>query len=127
VDVEVQVFSGRANPRFRLSPEHERALTARLATLRLPPTPPPPRRLGYQGFVVFADTPAGGRWPVLHVYGGAVTVLYGPYPRTYRDVAHIEAWLRSLADAAGMGPLLDAQSEDQPWLRVDRGAPDEPA
>lgn len=104
VRVEIDVFSGRPNPSWALSPAEAGDLAARLRDLPREGRPRP--RLGYRGFVVHRPDPRGGSWPWLHVGGGAVEVFAGAGRGCYRDVAGIEEWLVALADREGFGALL---------------------
>ncbi len=84
--VELDLFSGRPNPRWRLDPgdaEEFRALTAGLPPAG-PVAQPPSPGLGYRGFTVTdADR-------VIHVFAGRVTE--GTTSRTDRDRS-LEHWL----------------------------------
>ena len=56
MEVEVDLYSGRPNPRFRLAPAAAAELMRRIAAL--PPLPGPAavsERLGYRGFRIEAD------------------------------------------------------------------------
>jgi hypothetical protein len=87
VNVELDVFSGRANPRWVLDTFTAQQLRALLD--ELPPAPEPARAspgLGYRGF---RGTDGTARW---HAFGGVVTVDGTVFADPRRRV---ERWLLS--------------------------------
>jgi hypothetical protein len=102
--VEVDLFSGRPNPGWVLSPPEAAELLARLRALAPGGEPPPAPGLGYRGFLVHRAGPAGAR-PWLRVRAGAVQAVDGSRPALFRDTAGVEAWLREQAERRGMGPF----------------------
>jgi len=99
--VELDVFAGRPNPHWVLSPEAESELRQMIDRLQEPAEPVPPR-LGYRGFVVLTRTDAWSR--SARVLDGTVSVEAG----SFRDTEGIESWLERQAEHAGLGEVLDA-------------------
>jgi len=81
VEVTLDVFSGRPNPRWPLTAAQTAELAQRLAQLRQTPSGPlrEPPDLGYRGLQVNRgeDASLPGPGP-LHVYRGIVTLPVGP-------------------------------------------------
>jgi hypothetical protein len=105
--VELQVFTGVANPRFVVTGNEAIELRrlidafAESTDARLQP------RLGYQGMIVYALAPAGTWYPWLSIANGAATVINGPFPgRSYRAEA-LEQYLLEAARRVGLGNVLD--------------------
>jgi hypothetical protein len=104
--IEIDVFSGRPNPRWELSPAEGDELLARLQEQSLPPGASPPPRAGYRGFIVYRPDAQGHPIAWLRVGGGAITVLAGAGVGTYSDIIGLENWLVGLARGAGFGALF---------------------
>ena len=98
--VELDVFSGRPNPTWRLSSEESDELARRLKDLRPLDQAPAEPGLGYRGFVL--STPDRK----IHVYQGALTVTEGGTTQRYVDVNRIEDWLIEQARRHGYGSLV---------------------
>jgi hypothetical protein len=105
--VELQVFTGVANPRFVLTGseaiELQRLIDAlaEAAEARVQP------RLGYQGIIVYALAPAGAWYPWLSIANGTATVINGPFAgRSYRAEA-LEHYLLQAARRVGLSSVLD--------------------
>jgi hypothetical protein len=111
VRVEMDVFSGRANPTWSLTAGEVEELTGRLR--QLPPGGQmKPRGLGWRGFVLHRVTRRGTDRPWVRIADGAVSLTGGSRSRTYRDTVGIESWLRDQARQRGFGHLVgDAPSE----------------
>jgi hypothetical protein len=103
--VELDVFSGRPNPKWSLSTDKIRELVARLR--RLPRGGhQEPGELGYRGFLIHRlDSQSSGPW--LRVANGTVRLRTG---RTYLDTQNIEDWLCEQAKRKGFGKLLGGKS-----------------
>jgi len=103
--VELDVFSGRANPTWTLSADDAAELSARVQRLRAGGEPLTEGALGYRGFDVYRRD---GEPPVLwmKVFAGTVRIEEGSQPRCYVDTAGIEQWLRDQAVARGLGTLV---------------------
>jgi hypothetical protein len=100
--VELDVFSGRANPSWALTEAQASDLLQRLERLA-PGGEPPEAVLGYRGFMVYR---AAQQSPWLRVAAGMVHVVDRRQPRSYRDSEGIEDWLRDQAIARGFGALV---------------------
>ena len=103
VEIELDVFSGRPNPTWRLSEEDSRQLLALLDDL--PPAPPlPPGALGYRGFVIHRPRAAGASVPALRVFAGTVEIDSQPHA----DLRGAEAWLMRSAREQGWAAVVDS-------------------
>lgn len=103
--VELDVFSGRPNPGWPMTPAEALGLWAMLN--RLLPTNPveAPPGLGYRGFIVHRVL-SGQPFPWLQVRGGVVKATDNYQLRYYRDTENIEGWLRRQAIGRGFGNLI---------------------
>lgn len=105
VRVVLDVFSGRPNPDWLLSPAEADVLLAKARNLSVESRPQPTNVLGYRGFEVYrADRFGFVAW--LRVANGLVTVLDRGGVQTYQDSAGIESWLQDLARGRGMNELI---------------------
>ena len=103
MEIELDVFSGRPNPKWLESPERAASVRRALASLVEAPVRPEPGNLGYRGFLI--------RQGGLHarVYGGYVTVTTNGVTRTFFDSAGLEPELITDASERGFGEVLVAQ------------------
>ena len=123
IQVEIDLFSGRANPVWRLTAAEFRELTARLQSLPVgPPVAIPEDRLGYRGLHVGPlPAPRGQQEPAAAQAIMAVAAGGGLINATRRDgsVLHlidadhtVECWLLQIAqgrvDEASRLAALDA-------------------
>lgn len=105
VEIEVDLYSGRLNPRFALTPEQASEFGRRLAAL--PPADPAPAAepgLGYRGLIV---TGLPGSTAV-HVFAGRLTPSAGGVRMD--PGREVERWLLDLA-------VLALPAEVSPALR----------
>ena len=100
MEIELDVFSGRPNPKWLESPERAAIVSRALSSLVEAPVQPEPGDLGYRGFII--------RQRGLHarVYGGYVTVTTNGTTRTFFDSAGLEPELITDASERGFGDLL---------------------
>ncbi len=104
LEVELDVFSGRPNPGWRLSAAESAELMALLDALPGGPERMPPA-LGYRGFVVHDRSgSAGAQASPLRVFDG--TVKLGD--RHLADARGAEAWLQRSARAHGHGAVINS-------------------
>jgi hypothetical protein len=106
VEVMLDVFSGRPNPRWTLSDEQVNDLQARLRALpEARPIVPP--GLGYRGFIV--TNPAHDpRLPSqIRAFASVITITNAQATSYYQDVNNIEGWLISQARERGYGDVID--------------------
>ena len=106
MEVTLDVFSGRPNPSWRLSPEEAEELVRKLEGLPASDRSPAADDLGYRGFVVTGLQGPTGSPSQVHVLGGIVTVRSDQGARSYVDAAEIERWLGDQARRRGYGELL---------------------
>ena len=102
MEVELDVFSGRPNPSWSLSPTEEEELVRRLSGL--PPTDSVPTSvdLGFRGFRILEP----GR--ELRVFGGTITIRDNAGTRALADTSGMEDWLADQARDHGFGSVIDA-------------------
>jgi hypothetical protein len=105
LEIELDAFSGRPNPKWVLSGERAASISRGLAA----PTGAPaatrlePEHLGYRGFII--------RQRGLHarVYDDHVTVTANGASRTFVDSADLEAQLIADARKRGFGDIVSTQ------------------
>ncbi len=108
IEIEIDIFSGRPNPRWALSAGNAVELTNRLkSTLPTIDGPQPQPRLGYRGFVLYRADANGTVRPWLRVFKGTISDLMGEDLHSYHDIVALEDWLIELAGEAGFGALLN--------------------
>lgn len=100
--VELDVFSGRPNPSWTLSPEEADGLAKRLQSLRSVDQAPHEPGLGYRGFMLSSSERE------IRVYQGVLTVQEGGITKHYADVNQIESWLTEQARRHGYGSFISA-------------------
>jgi hypothetical protein len=100
MEIELDAFSGRLNPKWLESPERAASVSRALSSLAEAPVRPEPDNLGYRGFII--------RHRGLHarVYGGYVTVTTNGATRTFFDSAGLEPELITDASERGFGEIL---------------------
>jgi hypothetical protein len=100
MEIELDAFSGRPNPKWVESPERAASVSRALSSLVEAPVRPEPDHLGYRGFII--------RQSGLHarVYGGYVTVTTNGATRTFFDSAGLEGELIADASERGFGDVL---------------------
>lgn len=101
MQVEFDIFSGRPNPQWRLSPEETGELTARLAGLSAGTAPAQPPGLGYRGFEITNPEGVAGLPHRIRVWAGVVSVIGGVETLHYRDEHGLEEWLIDQASHRG--------------------------
>lgn len=107
MEVELDLFSGRPNPRWELNAEEAATLADRLRDLPRGLRGGEPPSLGYRGFVVHNPKRELGLPALLRIYQG-VSDMAGPgSPAQYEDAHAAEPLLEAQARAHGHGPLLD--------------------
>ena len=102
-EVELDLYSGRPNPRWELTAEEGRELLRRLGDLEgsaagFAPEPP---GLGYRGFILVPVGPDDGLTERIEVYGGTITIHRGRKAVHYRDSRDVEEWLFRQAEGRG--------------------------
>jgi len=92
MQVELDIFSGRPNPRWNLNPAQQAAFQAALDALPISGTAAPENDgLGYRGFLVTDPANPGRR---IRAYAGCVTLSDGSRIEVRKDEAKtIEHWL----------------------------------
>src|SRR5437588_2052835 len=106
VEVELDVFSGRPNPRWVLAAEQAEKLLADLAD-RAPADPQEVPGLGYRGFVL-NNLGQDRRIPHrLRVYDGVVTIIERDRETYEQDRHGVERALLEYAERLGYGELIE--------------------
>lgn len=106
VEVMLDIFSGRPNPRWTLSDEQVNDLQARLRALpEARPVVPP--GLGYRGFIV-TNPGNDPRLPSrIGVFASVITITNVQATSSYQDANNIEGWLIGQARERGYGDVID--------------------
>jgi hypothetical protein len=114
--IELDVFSGRANPSWLLTPAECEEIVTRLRRLASAATPSAPASLGYRGFILHWSE-GGGERPWAYVTPGVVRMAQAAGGRALTDSEGIEEWLRQQAIARGYGSLIRParREEDRSW------------
>lgn len=102
VQIELDIFSGRPNPTWRLDDAQTIELLALLSDLPVA-TQGQPEPLGYRGFLVYRCGSAGVAAAPVRVYAGTVEIDSQPFA----DIRGAEAWLQRSARANGWAAILD--------------------
>jgi hypothetical protein len=108
LEIELDAFSGRPNPRWELTGEQAAEFLTRLRALR------PTLRshfeeggLGYRGFIVRAKGEPLGGFDEVRLYRGTVLARYGGRTDTFSDAERIlERWLLNSARGHVDGSVL---------------------
>ena len=116
IEVIVDMYSGRPNPRWPLSDGHIEDLKRRLEESRNQPQEegPQPPGLGFRGFRIVNPKPEADLPYEVHVYRGTLTVAESPAApirEQFTDVTGIEGWLMTQAAEQGLGDAI-AQMDD---------------
>lgn len=108
MEVTLDVFSGRPNPSWTLSPDEEADLARRLSGLPPSEAPPAAEDLGYRGFTLSGAPVLEGMASDIRIANGVVTVS-GEDVRHLVDVAGIEHWLADQARQRGYALLVEGR------------------
>jgi hypothetical protein len=103
MEIELDAFSGRPNPKWVASAERAGSVTRALSSLPEGPARPEPGHLGYRGFIIRQDG------LIARVYGGHVIVTTSGTTRTFVDSAGLEAQLIDDARQRGFGDIIKKQ------------------
>ncbi len=113
--IELDVFSGRPNPSWVLTPAESEEIVMRLRRLASAAMPTAPAPLGYRGFILHRSE-GGGERPWAYVTPGVVRMAHAAGGRALTDSEGIEEWLRQQAIARGYGSLIrPTREEDRSW------------
>jgi len=99
-EVELDIFSGRPNPKWNLSGERVRHLEERLERLE-PVQADEPHALGYRGFVIRSQTGVHVR-----AFNSVLIVTDARGKSSFRDQAGLEEYLLEQADEHGFADLI---------------------
>lgn len=101
MQIELDAFSGRPNPRWNLSGEQQAEFLKRLHALKTSPSASSTANgLGYRGFLVRQNGKSDDAFDEMRIYRGTVVVLRGDHSETLADSGReLERWL--LASAQG--------------------------
>jgi len=103
--IELDIFSGRPNPVWTLSPEESVALTEMLMNLPTSQAPAAEGGLGYRGFLLSNPERVAGLSARIRVYRGMVTIEEDGTPRSYLDTQGVERMLIRQASQRGYGAV----------------------
>lgn len=104
--VTLQVFSGRENPRWKLSSAECTELMHRLESLPESNRNMEEGGLGYSGFLL-QIVPENGKPYQVRVFQGIIAFETDD-PKNYRDRHGLEKWLRQQASGKGWGAVVDS-------------------
>lgn len=108
VTVELDIYSGRPNPRWKLTAPERTEIGKRLQNLTVLPTlPAVPDNLGYRGFLVHYPN---GTIEV-RVYHGIILITKAGHIDAYQDSHALEKWLKEQAHAHGEDDILKAAGQ----------------
>jgi len=106
MEVELDAFSGRPNPKWTLPDERAARLLAQIASLPVAKDAPNPPDLGFRGFVLRS----GGK--SMRVFGGRVIVeSLGSAKGIYRDSSGIEQELARDARERGFEAIVSDSTQ----------------
>ncbi|MCX6952111.1 MAG: hypothetical protein NTV51_08080 [Verrucomicrobia bacterium] len=106
MEAELDVFSGRPNPRWVIpAPESER-IAAQLAALSQPADPPAMPGLGFRGFVLRSDRLTA------RLFGRRIVLSEPGRERVFHDTGALHADLAAEARRRGFASLLAAPPPD---------------
>jgi hypothetical protein len=100
MEVELDAFSGRPNPKWTLSPEKASEFLAKIKALPVAGDAPHIPDLGFRGFIL----KSGDR--LMRVYGARVIIETPGAARIYRDTAGIQAELTAEARRRGFEAVV---------------------
>lgn len=105
IEVMLDIFSGRPNPKWTLSNELVDELKAKFVKLpKAEPATPP--GLGYRG-VIITNLSKDQRIPdQIKVYNSSLTIVESGRTSYYEDVNNIEEWLLEQARKLGYGDVI---------------------
>jgi len=106
--VELDVYSGRPNPAWKLTPAESAALAEILKDLPASQTAGAEGGLGYRGFVLSNPEREAGLPVRIRVCNGLVVFDEEGSPRSYRDTHGVESTLLRQASQRGYGEILKA-------------------
>lgn len=116
VEAELDIFSGRPNPRWMLSAEQLERLRRQLNE-PVPAAAPPPLGLGYRGFVITNLGQDRSIPQQLRVYRSVVIVIDRERRLAYRDTAGLEDSLLDYARRLGYEEAIAAMGGPAPQSR----------
>jgi hypothetical protein len=100
VEVELDVFSGKPNPKWELPPDQASNVLATIASEPEVKADVPVPGLGYRGFLLHSGERS------VRVYHGLIAVEEHGVKRTFRDTTNIEAALAIDARQRGYADLV---------------------
>ncbi len=101
------VFSGRPNPSWELTPQQAQELAKRLTGLVPANRAPAQGGLGYRGFTIANPDQMAGLPIQISVSNGVIGLSENGRTTYYQDTNNVEDWLIKLARQQGHGAILD--------------------
>lgn len=106
IEVMLDIFSGRPNPKWMLSEEQVDELKVKVDKLPMSKPIIPPR-LGYHGFVV-TNLSKDQRLPdQIKVYNSVITIVHEGKTSCYEDGNNVEEWLIKQTHEHGYGEIIE--------------------
>lgn len=107
IEVELNIFSGRPNPRWELSESQIDELKPKIR-MPLPRTAPKTMmQLGYRGFAIVNPNKIADLPELIYVRSGVLTIMDGNTASHYEDGNNVEEWLFDQAREHGLGKIVD--------------------
>jgi hypothetical protein len=100
IEVELDVFSGRPNPRWTVAGPRAAEVSRRLPDAPVDAKPIEPPGLGYRGFLL------GRGLREIRVFGGVVAFGLDGTSKAWVDSLRLESYLADLATEFGYGTLV---------------------
>lgn len=105
--IEIDIFSGRENPSWELSPEESSELVKRILPLVPNASSAAENGLGYRGFVILNPEGIAGLPAKIVVFQHVLRTTSDGQTRSYKDVNDTEGWLMQAAHRNGYGEIID--------------------
>src|SRR5207248_1561861 len=99
----LDVFSGRPNPSWELTPQEAQELVKRLTGLVPANRAPAQGGLGYRGFTIANPDKVAGLPAQIRVFNGVIGLSENGRTTYYHDTHNVEDWLIGLARQQGHG------------------------
>jgi hypothetical protein len=103
----LDVFSGRPNPSWELTPQDAKELARRLTGLAPANRALAEGGLGYRGLTIANPDKTAGLPAQISVFNGVIGLSENERTTYYNDTNSVEDWLIRLARQQGHGAILD--------------------
>ncbi len=107
IEVELNIFSGRPNPRWELSESQVDELKPKMRMLLPTATPKTTMQLGYRGVVIVNLSKTPDLPELIYAYKGVLTIMDRDMTNYYEDTNNLEEWLLNQARQLGYSKIID--------------------